>query len=185
MSIKSGTTEYPLIHPFSYSYKGSSTNASIIVLQEPAIEHIKYYSRLKQMIIRSQMELAKSADEINKMRESVGEVVVDFADKSDKYEQSIEDMHGAIEMCIMAAETVDAAVFLSTFEKMACSHVKKSIAMIDGKTVMTSALWDRLHPDDVMGMAFRWCSFFAMPSAEGTKTTSGQPSESHTEPVVV
>jgi len=182
MGIIEGTVEFPLSRGLDYKMNGGGVTAHCVVLQEPGMEHIKFYLRLKQMITRSQMELAKQAGEINKIQESIGDVVKPITEEVESLESGIEETHELFSLSLQASESVDIGQFIGTFEKMVCVRgAKKSVVMIDGKQAMTAALWGNLKPEDAFNMAVRWCAFFGTPSQEGRKTTSDRPLESPTE----
>ena len=169
MGIKEGDCVFELQQPLEYNFEGKKNTADHVILQEPGMEHIKFYLRLKQMLTRAQMELATKAGQI---QDDIGEVVKPFKDDVDKIEADSEEVFNMYKICIEASNTVDIAQFHSTFQKMACVTARKGVVMIDGKRSMTDALWNLLTPDDAFDMALRWCSFFAMPSIEGEKKES-------------
>jgi uncharacterized membrane protein len=177
MGIQDGTCEFALSKGVNYKFQGSTVTAKMVTLKEPGMDHIKFYLKLKQMITRSQMELAKQAGEINKMRDSIGEIVKPLNEDVERIENETDDIHEVISLALQASETVDIGNFIETFEKMACLNGRKSICILDGHQSMTSVIWSNLKPDDAFNMAVRWCSFFGMPSEGGAKITSGQPSE--------
>lgn len=181
MGIEDGTIEFKLTRALEYSYNGGAQQADHVILREPGMDHVKHYLRLKQMLMRAQMELAKQAGEINQLRDSIGEEVKPLSDDVEAIEGQADDMAEAIGLALQAAESVDIAEFILTFEAMATMKARKPIALVDGHQAMTQSLWSNLKPDDAFAMAVRWCAFFGMPSAEGVKTISGRPSESHTE----
>lgn len=181
MGIQEGTHEFTLSQGVKYKFQGSTVTAESITLKEPGMDHIKFYLKLKQMITRSQMELAKQAGEINKMRDSIGEIVKPLDEDIERMENETDDIHEAISLALQASETVDIGKFIETFEKMACMKGRTSICMVDDQQSMTAAIWSNLKPDDAFNMAVRWCSFFGMPSDGGEKTMSDRPSELPTE----
>lgn len=173
MGIEDGTTEYQLSRPLEYRVDGGAAFAEVVLLREPGMDHVKHYLKLKQMLMRAQMELAKQAGEINKLRDSIGEEIKPLIDDAERIEAEANDMSEAISLALQAAQNVDIGVFIETFEAMATLPARKPIALVDGRQAMTQALWASLKPDDAFGMAVRWCSFFAMPSEGGDKTISG------------
>lgn len=185
MGIEDGTTEYKLQRELEYRHKGNAQIARFVVLREPIMDHVKHYLKLKQMIMRAQMELAKQADEINKLRDAVGHEVKPFTEDAERIEKEADDMAEAIGLALQAAESVDIGAFIDTFQAMACMKSRKSICIIDDTVQMTDALWSNLYPDDAFNMAVRWCSFFGMPSTEGDKTTLDRQSGSLTGQTVV
>lgn len=180
MGIEDGTTEYKLKHQLEYRLKGQAEVAKFIVLKEPTMDHVKHYLKLKQMIMCAQMDLAKQASEINKLRDAMGTEVKPFSEDVQALESEADDMTEAISLSLQAAPNVDIGLFIETFEAMACMKARRAICVIDDVVPMTSALWDNLNPNDAFDMAVRWCAFFAMPSQGGEKTTSGQQLELHT-----
>lgn len=183
MSIKDGTYKFKLSKELEYKFKGSTRKTDFVVLKEPVMGHIKFYSKLKQMVTRVQMELAEQYSKLNKMREDIGDVVKPMNDTADRIEDEADDTFQALSLGMQSSEKVDLSVFIEIFRKMILSPAKKSICLVNGDVVMTDALWDKLEPDCALDMAVRWCAFFAMPSEGGRKTSYDQPSESHTEPV--
>ena len=168
MGIKDGTTEYKLKQQLEYRYNGNAELATHVVLKEPGMDHIKFYYRLKQMIIQSQVEVqSKQSDIIQEAREAnqvVGEVVKPFHESVEDMEQKAINMVPAVELGLQVATCIDLGEFIDTFRKMATMKARKSICVVDGKQQMTESLWQMLHPDDGFKMACWWCSFFAMPS---------------------
>lgn len=180
MGIEEGTTEFKLTRALEYRLNGQAELADHILLREPGMDHVKHYLKLKGLIMRSQMDLAKQAGEINKLRDAIGEEVKPIVDNSADIEAKADDMTEAVTLALQASESVDIGEFIETFEQMACMKARKPIALVNGHQAMTQALWANLKPDDAFAMAVRWCSFFGMPSGEGGKTSSGPLSESHT-----
>jgi len=184
MGIVEGNTKYKLKRDLPYKSSGGSAVANLIELREPGQEHAKYYLRLKQMLMQAQMSLAKHIGTIQEAMQAVGEVVKPLQDNVEELEAQADADHEGISMAIMSSD-IDISAWMTAFKNMACSHVRQSMCMVDGKVPMTSALWDNLHPDDAFDMSIRWISFFGTPSEEGQKTSSGQQSDSPTEPVEV
>lgn len=177
MGIKEGTCEFTPVAPVVYKHKGSDRTAEVIELREPGMEHIKYYLKLKQMVTRCQMELAKQAGEFDKIQESIGEVVKTVPEEAKKLEDDAAMIEEGLSLALLTSESVDIAAFISTFKNMACLPAKKRLCMLNDEVAMTKAIWEIMKPDDAFNMAVKWCSFFAMPSVEGEPITSGQPSE--------
>lgn len=184
MGIEDGTTEFKLTRPIEYRVNGEVAMAGMVELREPCMDHVKHYLRLKQLLMRAQMELASQADEINKLRDSIGEEVKPIDQDVENLERQAEDMAPALALAIQAAKNVSIEDFIETFAAMACLKARKPLAMVDSRQAMTQALWATLKPDDAFNMAVWWCSFFATPSEGGGKTSSGQQSDSATQRTV-
>lgn len=183
MGVKDGTVEFTLSRDLSFSINGTTETTRSVVLREPGMEHIKFYLRLKQMITRSQMELAKQAGEIEKMQNAIGEVVKPLQDEVERIESEADEVHEIFSLSLQASETVDIGQFIGTFEKMVSARSARAVVRVDGRVDMTAPLWNALKPEDAFNMAVRWCAFFGTPSQEGQKTISDQQSESHTGPM--
>jgi hypothetical protein len=187
MSIQDGSIEFPLTRPIKYKFDNETHEATHVILQEPGMEHIKFYSKLKQMLTRAQLELVKGLDP-ESIREAqdkakAGENVESFDKEAQKIEDDSEQHYEFIKVLVAGSAVVDFTQFVSTFAKMACViNPRKSVCMIDGRLAMNDTLWNNLHPDDAIEMALRWASFFVMPSEEGGQTTSEQPSTSQQPP---
>jgi hypothetical protein len=183
MSIKDGSIEFQLTKPFSYKFDNQSHEAVLIKLQEPGMEHIKFYSKLKQMLTRAQMECIKNLDPESLLeaqeQAKAGENVESFDKQAKTIEDDSEQHYMTIRVMVEGSAVVDFTQFISTFAKMACViNPRKAVCMIDGRRAMNDTLWNDLCPDDAIEIALRWCSFFVMPSEGGAKTTSEEPSTS-------
>jgi hypothetical protein len=183
MSIQDGSFDFQLTKPLKYS---GTQEATFVKLQEPGMEHIKHYSKLKQMMTRAQMELARKASDLQDIQSNVGEIVESFDKQAEQIESEFDQNYQGIKLMIESAESVDFSEFVGTFEKMVCvSTPRKAICLVDGKITMNDVLWKNLRPDDAIEMALRWCAFFGMPSQEGEKTSSEPPSTSAPQPMEV
>lgn len=178
MGIKDGTTTFELSRPIEYRHNGDAVETTNIVLKEPGMDHVQHYLKLKQLIMQSQMGLAKYADKINEVRDSIGDVVKPLTENVDQLEEDTKSFEKMISFSLQTAENIDIAQFISIFKTMATMKGRTSICMIDGRRTMTGPIWDTLKPDDAFDMAIRWCAFFAMPSIGGDRISSGQPSDS-------
>ena len=72
MGIKSGAYTFKLSKPIKYKFDNGTHEATEVVLQEPGMEHIKFYLRLRSMLTKSQLELAGKAGQL---QEAIGEEV--------------------------------------------------------------------------------------------------------------
>jgi hypothetical protein len=181
MSIQDGSIEFQLTRPIKYKFDNTTHEATHVVLQEPGMEHIKFYDRIDQMITKAQMDYMQKLGERQSM---VGEAVKPFQEQAKEIESQADDTYKALEIMLKDSDRVELSQFNSTFAKMACViNPSKSICLIDGRLAMNSTLWENLHPKDAKEMALRWASFFAMPLEEGGQTTSEQPSTSQPQPM--
>jgi len=180
MSIKDGEFEFKLSTPLGFSFQGAKEETLMVTLFEPSMEHIKFYLKLKQLLTISQMDLAKASGMFDTIREG-GQEVKPFQDDTENIELGVDETFQAFKASLEASVSVEMADFIGTFTKMILIPSRKPLARVDGKVPMTSTLWNNLSPDDAYNMAVRWCSFFAMPSQEGMKTTLDQQSDSHME----
>lgn len=171
--IHDGTTEFFSKREVSYSCKGAIKQTTAFVLREPGMDHTKWSMRIKQMFMQMFME----AGEKHKDKEAdiSGEEVRAI---EDDHETQSEEFADTLEMLLLTSTKVDAYEFLECFRAMACARADKPIVMLDGEQAMTDSIWRTMHPDDGYKMAVRWAAFFAMPSADGQKTTSNKPSAS-------
>lgn len=181
MSIENGETTFNLSRPLKYSRGGNSqVETTTVILLEPGMEHAKYYLRLKQMLIRCQMEFAKQAGELK----AIGEQQKALHQDTARIENENDDLFEMFSILVMASETVDVSKFLEIFQEMATLRgAQKSICRLDAGQPMTGPLWDKLTPDDAYNMAVRWCVNFGMPSDGSGKTISDRQSGSPMEPM--
>lgn len=180
MGIEDGTTTFQLSRPLEYKLNGATEYADHVVLKEPAMDHVQYYLKLKQMLMRAFVEYTKQSDELNELRSAIGHEVKPFQDNIEQIEAESDEMAAGIGLALQGSSVIDVGEFVVTFEKMACLKARKSVCMIDGQLAMTHALWNNLKPDDAFDMAVKWCSFFGMPSEGGDKISSGPRSVSPT-----
>jgi len=184
MSIYEGTAQYKLERSIPFTIKGKTTDSTFVELREPGMEHVKEYTKLKQMIGRAQMEIAKNSKHLrdaideDDLQVVAGEAVKAFKDEAQTIEDEAAGIEEVLHMALLSAETVDASEFLSIFQKMACKTLRRSVCVVDGIQVMTPGLWSEMHPDDAFNMAVKWCSFFGMPLEGAGKNTQEQQPES-------
>lgn len=173
-SIENGVTEYKILRPFKYYCKdaGAEIEASFITLHEPDFSNMKPHLKLQQLTTRLMLEAAELANKKKKDDETEEEFKTEKAgteakplhEQVDKSEDKPDDMVKAVHAALMMSETVDASDMVSMFIKMVDnSNAKKPVAKIDGKYSLTRVHVERMANNDVLGVAMRWCAFFAMP----------------------
>jgi hypothetical protein len=181
MGIQDGSIDFQLTRPLKYKFDGGTHDATFVKLQEPGMEHIKFYDRLDQMISKAQMDWVEKA---GGRQEAVGEIVKPFKDQAEEIEENADDAYTVLEMMLKDSDRIELSQFNSTFAKMACVlNPQKSICLIDGRLAMNDVLWRNLHPNDAKAMALRWASFFVMPLEEGGQTSSEMQSTSQQQPM--
>jgi hypothetical protein len=180
--IHDGTTEFFTEHEVSYSAKGVSKETNLFVLREPGMDHFKHYMRIKQMFMQVFREIGEKRKAGDEPEDISGEEVQPI---EEDHQQSSEEFAEAMEMLLLTSEKVGVPDFVEAFRAMACMRANKPVVMLDGEQAMTDAIWMTMHPDDAYKMAISWAAFFAMPSADGPKTSSSKPSNSASRAVVV
>jgi len=171
--IHDGTTDFFSDHEVSYSCKGVMKETNAFVLREPGMDHYKHYMRIKQMFMQVFMEMGEKHKD--KEADISGEEVKAI---EEDHEQNSEEFAGVLEMLLLTSSKIDASEFIDCFRAMACMKSGKPVVMLDGEQQMTDSIWSSMHPDDGYKMAIRWAAFFAMPSADGQKTSLNKPSTS-------
>jgi hypothetical protein len=180
MSIQDGSIEFPLTRPIKYKFDNQTHEATHVKLQEPGMEHCQFCDKIEQMITKAQMDYT---EKIGVQQSDVGDVVKPFHEQAAEEEVNTEDMAEALAVVLKDSNRVDYSKFNATFAKMACvNNPKKSICLIDGRLAMNSTLWANLCLKDAKAIALRWAAFFVMPSEEGGKNSSEQPSTSQPQP---
>jgi hypothetical protein len=182
--IEDGTTEYRLQRPFKYSHKGASLEAEFCELFEPGMEHVKYYLKLKQMIVRAQLEASKTIRSLGYSGDeelgTAGEELKPLHEDVDEIEKQAAEGEAALAIVLQMSESVDICTFVRAFSKLCFAKSKKNICMVDGNEKMTEALFDRMHPEEAFNLAVRWCNFFVTALAGQEENGSRQPSKSAT-----
>ncbi len=163
MSIETGVTEYNLSRPFTYYCKdfGGETEARVITLHEPDFSNVKSHLKLQQMTTRLIMETQKIQKKINSdfgvESPPLHEIADDIEEEAEKHSELI---GGILMMC----DSVDPYEFVDLFIAMIENpKAKKPVAKVDGKYALTKVHIERMDNNDVLGVACRWCAFFAMP----------------------
>lgn len=180
MGIHNGTTEFVCTTPVSYTASGVPKESTLIVLQEPCMDHCKYSLKIKQMIMRVLMEVGQKRGE---QTDISGDEVKGI--DAEEHEQGTEELAGMLESVMLISETVDVSDFFEAFRAMVCMKSRRPIAMVDGEVGITDAIWQNLNPDDAYRMAIRWVAFFGMPSGDDQKTSSNSRSISQGQPKAV
>lgn len=178
--IHEGTTDFSSDREVSYTSKGVERLTTSFVLREPGMDHYKHYMRIKQMFMQVFMEIG------DKRKDGTADISGEEVKAIEEdHEQNSEEFAEMLETLLLTSEKVDASDFLDCFRSMACMRSTKPVVMLDGEQSMTDAIWSGMHPDDAYKMAIRWAAFFAMPSADGQKTSSSKPSASSGQAKVV
>jgi hypothetical protein len=185
MSIQDGSIDFQLTRPLKYKFDGGTHEATYVKLQEPGMEHSKFYRKLKQMFTQASTDYAERFPEIKEASESAaGEDIKPLHEQKEKSEQVVDAEAAFVSGMLQMSNSIDYSHFCDVFEKMMCvRNPSKAICMIDGRYSMNDNLLKGVHPDDVEDMAVRWFIFFATPSEEGRKTSSEQPSTSQPQPM--
>jgi hypothetical protein len=173
MGIQDGTTTYKLKRKCDITTSKGLEHLAHVVLREPTAQHTKYYMKLRQMINKAQLDAAAWAKQnISLLEDSVGikesidDIVAakELANVSDaEYDKNIDGDDDLILQCITNSERVELDEFVAVFEKMILADTNQSIASCNGDIRLKLGHWQKIHPDDQLGMACRWCSFFVMP----------------------
>lgn len=166
MDIENGTHDFTLNKPIMVHFSGKGEQEVIcLIMREPTRAHAKKASKLKQMIMRSMMEISEKSNAI-----AGGEEQVPLHEKtSEDIEKSAEEMREALRLSLMLSEKVDLGDFVETFVSMAVKPgAKKPIIMCDGEVPIKDIHFDQMSADEVEELAIVYASFFHMPSVMQT-----------------
>ena len=167
MSLDDGQKIYTLKKPLSYKFKGETKQAQLIELREPKMSHSRGYNKISQMVsgLTTSSALKMKALGIEEEENtSGGEVKKLHEVDQDEYESEAEKFAGMLSSLFGFSEDENLqANFADTFRDMACKTGNASICVVDGEVPMTSGIWGDLSPEDGLGMALAWASFFTMP----------------------
>lgn len=184
--IEDGTVEYRLIKPFEYKSNGGTAVAEFCELLEPGYEHAKYYLKLKQMVVKAELEVAQMATSMGFASEEdmAGERVKPFHEQTEEFENQSEEMEALLLVALQMSEKVDVSEFVATFAEMCTSGKRKSLCLVGGQEKITDFLFAQMHPEDAFAMAVKWCSFFVTALAAPAPSGSRQQPKSVTAKVV-
>lgn len=190
MDLKEGEISFEVEKPFEYFSKENraSQKCKSVLLREPTGQHARYYRKLKQMIAKAEMDIAKTfMDFIKPESDSIsGKSTDNFLQKAQQVAENQEqaeketsrDAEGLL-TAIEQANRVELDDFIDVFSNMLCAKTDKSLAACNGVDEFKREHWNLMHPDDQIEMAVYWCSFFVTPSKRG-QVGSNQRSQSHT-----
>jgi len=88
---------------------------------------------------------------------------------------------------LLLSSDIDIEHFMDTFFKMVTKKADRALAVIDGNDAvpLNPVLIERMHPEDQLCLAVRWCSFFVMWELSDQSNTSEDAPGSHSQPKVV
>ena len=183
MSIRTGTTDYYLKRPFPYKNPASTKpiDATFITLREPTADHQEGFWIMRQYIRRAEVSAMKLLSVVQDS--SVSEIIGSQTEKFHNTVDRIEEEDSADESkndegfsTIILAGEVDIVKFMNTFKKMVTTNARKSLALVDGEesVPLNAALMGKMNPDDLLGLAIRWCAFFIMSEDTGAQTSSDE-----------
>ena len=179
MGIKDGETIYKLQRSFKYSLGRETKDASYLTLYEVGSEHFSEFLKLEQMATRAQISLVKyfdkfKAEDIEEQVSIVEEKAKTIREHSDEIEKDLESADKDIAQILKMSDEVDTFEIVKTFKKMVLKQNHKVICVVDGidSVPMTSALWEKMHPTDMLNVACKYISFFVMPEGKTTHKDS-------------
>jgi hypothetical protein len=124
------------------------------------------------MVTRLMMEAAEYAKQNADM---AGEETPALHDAVDEIEEQAAEMEQAINMALMMSKTVDAGEFVDVWvEAATLGGAKKNLVLVDGSVPLNKVHVARMSPNDVLGAAVRWASFFGMPPQMQNAASGGR-----------
>lgn len=172
MSKKDGKINYELQKPIKISERGAFIDCTFIELREPTGDHSSYYLKLLQKIEQGIAEVSVKFQNADEEQVQAGEEVKPFYEQSENPEEQ-KQQETSFRSVIMQSN-IDIDFFILTFKKMIVADGKKPIALCNGTVKIKNVDWDKIYPNDRLGLAVRWCFFFVMPSIGGLRTISEQ-----------
>lgn len=167
MSLEDGQKLYTPKKSLVYKLNGETKEAQFIELREPKMSHSRGYNKISQMVsgLTASSALKMQALGIEpEENTSGGEVKKLHEVNQDEYESEAEKFAGMLASLFGFSEDENLqANFVDTFRDMACRTGNASICVVDGEEPMTRGIWDEMSPEDGLGMALAWASFFTMP----------------------
>ncbi len=167
MSLEDGQKIYTLKKPLSYKLKGETKQAQFIELKEPKMSHSRGYNKISQMVsglttssalkmkaLGIEEEEVTSGTEVKKLHEVDQD---EYESEAEKFGEMLGSLFGFSDDENLQANFVD------TFRDMACKKANSSICIIDGEEPMAIPIWEDMSPEDGLGLALAWASFFTMP----------------------
>ena len=176
-------TEYKLKHGLKYSFAGEKCVAEYVLLQEPDYTNPESYYKLQDTITLSQAKLLNSIskEQIESLQEEVQPGLIGEQKKFHEQDREfdIEEQIEGLKMGLRLAEKT--YEFIKTFKNMVIKSRLRCPAIVDGQENMTDALFSKMHPRDLEGMALRWAAFFILASEDKERKSSEKVLESPTE----
>lgn len=181
MSHIDGVMNYELTRPVKYMKNGEYADAYTIDLYEFNAAHTRFYPKLKTYVDRAIMD----AQKLNKERDekpsqyanSKGDKALHEVSEED-HEFNANDMAELLEVSFSLSDDDDRLEkFLTAFRSMVCHTKVHPIAKLEGETIVIAELWDSIHPEDQLQIAYRYCAFFGIGLLGRLKDGLGKASE--------
>lgn len=182
MSHIDGVMRYDLKKSVKYSENGDFVEADYVELYEFNSAHVRFYTKLKTYVDKAIMD----AQKLNKDREQVSEFAGSSGQKGlhevseEDHKIGADDMAELLEVAFSLSEDDDRLFnFLTAFRSMVVHTKVHPIAKLDGKQIVNDVLWDNIHPDDQLQLAYKYCAFFGIGLLgrlmDGSETASERP----------
>lgn len=151
-----------LDHPFDYAAKGAKVEAQFITLKAPCVSSIAYFARMKQGLIKT-MQNASSNEDSDEIKAAVEARSQNSEEESKQEVASLEP--GEIIMMLIVSDDLDFADYLAVAKE---ALLAKGVAFIDGETILTRSLFDKVHVSDFEKMVGSYIRDFIVASALAT-----------------
>ena len=188
MGIREGNTTYQLQKSFQYKLGGQPMDATHIVLREPMSEHRHGFWVLSSHIMKAQVAAIKLAGDLKEAQDISGSESRTLHDSVDEIEKEASDKASEMTLkMLLLSSDINIEHFMDTFFKMVTKKSRKALAIVDGEesAPLNSVLIERMHPEDQLCLAVRWCSFFVMWEMSSQENTSSDAQGLHSQPKVV
>jgi hypothetical protein len=177
MEVRDREVTYTLSRPITFSHAGKLLECSQILLREPTSQHAQYYMRIKQMLVKAQMDMQRAVEgrgdqQLPDHLQPVGGSKIN-ADQDDPIENILNDtemMKNFISIAMFQSDRVDMGDFHDAFSRIITANTDTAIATCinDDDDIPTRRVklgdWTKMHPDDQIDMAITWSANFSMPS---------------------
>lgn len=132
--------EFKLSKPIEYAHGGNQEKGELLILTAPTQRQAKERTKLQQGFFRAITSVQSNGEE--------------------KKTTDSPEIKGSDIVAIMLSSPVDMVSFLEDFRRMITSGVCK----IEGREVLTSALYDKLDPNDIDALLGEYLGNFILSS---------------------
>lgn len=165
MSHKDGTMIYHLDRSLEYSKNGEFVKAEFIEFYEFGGAHTRQYMKLRQYVDKAIFDAQKLVPENGDAEEdntiTRPKPLHEVSEK--EHEESYKGLSELLNVSISLSDDEDRLNnFIKAFKDLVLKSETHPIAKIDGDVIIKDVTWNKIHVEDQISIATRYCAFFGI-----------------------